>query len=530
MSKHLRVLLVEDSEDDAALLERALKKAGIQPAVERVETADAMKKALQKQEWDVVIADYVLPCFSGLDAINVLKKTGKDLPFIIVSGKIGEDTAVETMKAGAHDYIMKGNLARLLPAIEREIEEAKGRQKRRDAEEKLIHSHNELAHTTVALEKTNKQLRGEIEERHKAERQALEMKEHLQNVIDSASEIIISIDANKRITTWNKTAEITTGYKQKDVLNWSITKLALFENTQKLLDYIKYLSTETQHDYEDLVIITKNSVKKILRVSGSSIKEKQGSGVLFIGKDITREMEIHGKLLAGNSYLIPEKSNAVSVDLLVDLATSGYTGYLITRMDPDSIKSVVSSANIQIYHLGQDRGQGYDTITDLKMLLQKIKDICEKKKKAVILLERLDYLITKFSFEKVMDVLYEINDNITKNKCLLLLRIDPATIEKTQIALIENELQLLPSQKIEGLTIEDDVYDILRFIYEQNQNNAIVPIKKIMGRFKLAYSTVAKRLQVIETKGLIFTKKQGKTRTVTISDKGKTFIHKRQTV
>jgi predicted transcriptional regulator len=199
-------------------------------------------------------------------------------------------------------------------------------------------------------------------------------------------------------------------------------------------------------------------------------------------------------------------------------------------MDPDSIKSVISSANIQMYLLGQDRGEGYDTISDLRMLLQKIKEICEKKKNVVILLERLDYLINKFSFEKVMDVLYEINDHISKNKCLLFLRIDPATITKTQMALIENELQLLPSQKIEGLTIEDEVYDILRFIYEQNQNNAIVPIKKVMGRFKLAYSTVAKRLQVLEMKGLIFTKKQGKSRTVTISDKGKTFLHKRQTV
>ena len=128
------------------------------------------------------------------------------------------------------------------------MEEAKVRQKRREAEEKLVHTCNELADTTVQLEKTNKQLRGEIEERHKAEKQALEMKEHLQNVIDSASEVIISIDANKRITTWNKTAEIITGYKQKDVLNWSITKLTLFENTQKLLDLIKYLSTETQHE------------------------------------------------------------------------------------------------------------------------------------------------------------------------------------------------------------------------------------------------------------------------------------------
>ena len=156
--------------------------------------------------------------------------------------------------------------------------------------------------------------------------------------------------------------------------------------------------------------------------------------------------------------------------------------------------------------------------------------MCGKKKNAVILLERLDYLINKYSFDKVMDVLYDINDHVAKSKGLLLLRIDPTTIEKTQMALLENELLLLPSQKIEGLTIEDEVYDILRFIYEQNQNNAIVPIKKIMGRFKLAYSTVAKRLQVLETKGLAFTKKQGKSRTVMISDKGMTFIHKRQSL
>jgi len=530
MSKQLRLLLIEDSEDDATLLTRALKKSGVQSIVERVETEDAMKKALHKQGWDVVIADYVLPRFSGLDALTVLKKTQKDLPFIIVSGKIGEETAVEAMRAGAHDYIMKGNLIRLLPAIEREMAEALVRQKRRDAEEELRRSYHELADTTAQLEKTNKQLRDEIEERHRAETNALEMKEHLQNVIDSASEVIISIDANKRITTWNKTTEMVTGYKQKDVLNWSITKLALFENTQKLLDLIKNLSTETKHSFEDFVIITKNQSKKILRVTGSRIKgkEKQDSGILLIGRDITREMEMHGKLLAGNSYLIPDKSNTASFDLLIDLATSGYSGYLITRMTPESMKNVVSSTNIHMYLLGKDRGQGYETIINLQMLLQKIKDICVEKKDTVILLERLDYLINKFSFEKVMDVLYEINDLVAKNKCLLLLRIDPETLEKTQIALIENELQLLPSQKIEGLTIEDEVYDILRFIYEQNQNNAIVPIKKIMSRFTLAYSTVAKRLQVLVTKGLIFTKKQGKSRTVTISDKGKTFLHKRK--
>ena len=530
MIKQLRILLVEDSEDDAALLKRALKKGGIQPIIERVETAESMKKTLKKQEWDVVIADYVLPRFSGLEAIKVIKEIGYDLPFIIVSGKIGEDTAVDAMKAGAHDYIMKGNLARLIPAIEREIEESKIRQKEREAEEKLIQSYNELSEATLQLKKTNKQLRGEIEERQKAEQNALETKEHLQNVIDSASEVIIAVDANKRIMTWNKSAEMVIGYKQKDVMNWHIRKLALFENMQKLTDFMKNLTFENGQGFEDFVIITKNQIKKILRITGSIIteEEKHKGGILFIGRDITREMEIHGKLLAGNSYLIPEKSNTTAIDLLVDLATSGYAGSMITRMNPETIKSILSPANIQLYLLGQDHNRGYITIPSLQILFQKIKERCIKKNETVILLERLDYLINKFSFEKVMNTLYEINDLVTKNKCLLLIRIDPATLEKTQIAILQNEFQLLPSQKIEGLTIEDEVYDILRYIYEQNQNNAVVPIKKIMGKFTLAYSTVAKRLQILETKGLVFTKKQGKLRTVTISDKGKTFLHKRQ--
>jgi len=151
MNKQLNILLVEDSEDDAALLQRALKKSGVQPFIERVETEDAMKKALKKQDWNVIIADYVLPRFSGLAALAVLKDSRKDLPFIIVSGKIGEETAVEAMRAGAHDYIMKGNLVRLLPAIEREMEEAIVRQKRRSAEDELRHSYNELAETTAEL-------------------------------------------------------------------------------------------------------------------------------------------------------------------------------------------------------------------------------------------------------------------------------------------------------------------------------------------------------------------------------------------
>jgi signal transduction histidine kinase len=144
MPKPLKVLIVEDCEDDAVLTVRELRRGGLDVASERVDTAANMKVALSRQPWDVVIADYAMPHFSGLDALEVLKETRLDLPFIIVSGTIGEDVAVEAMQRGAHDYLMKGKLARLVPAVERELREAEVRKQQRQAEEDLRKAHDEL--------------------------------------------------------------------------------------------------------------------------------------------------------------------------------------------------------------------------------------------------------------------------------------------------------------------------------------------------------------------------------------------------
>ena len=142
--EHLRVLLVEDNEEDALLLMRALRRGGYNLHLERVETSRAMQAQLLQQQWDLVISDYSLPNFSAPLALEVLQKSGLDLPFIIVSGYIGEDAAVSAMKAGAHDYVMKDNLARLIPAVERELREAAIRhqnwlveEKRRESEQRF---------------------------------------------------------------------------------------------------------------------------------------------------------------------------------------------------------------------------------------------------------------------------------------------------------------------------------------------------------------------------------------------------------
>ncbi len=134
MGKPLRLLIVEDSEDDALLLLRELRRGGYDPESERVETAEAMQESLDRGGWDLVISDYVMPKFGGLQALALVRKNGLDLPFLIVSGNIGEDTAVNAMKAGAHDYILKGNLTRLTPAVERELGEAVMRRQRQQME------------------------------------------------------------------------------------------------------------------------------------------------------------------------------------------------------------------------------------------------------------------------------------------------------------------------------------------------------------------------------------------------------------
>jgi signal transduction histidine kinase len=137
MKPTLNVLLVEDFESDAALIEIELRRGGFEPNCTRVQTAGEMNRALAGGTWDAIICDYTLPHFSGVQALDYLHRTGLDIPFIIVSGTISEDTAVAAMKAGAHDYVMKDNMARLVPAVRRELHEAAQRRAFAEMQEQL---------------------------------------------------------------------------------------------------------------------------------------------------------------------------------------------------------------------------------------------------------------------------------------------------------------------------------------------------------------------------------------------------------
>ncbi len=140
MTRGLSLLLIEDSEDDAALILRELVGAGFTVDHERVDTEAGLRLALGRRHWEMVIGDYNMPGFSGIHALSVLREFEPEVPFLFVSGTIGEDQAVSAMKAGANDYVMKGNLKRLVPAIERELRESASRLERQRLEEQLRQS------------------------------------------------------------------------------------------------------------------------------------------------------------------------------------------------------------------------------------------------------------------------------------------------------------------------------------------------------------------------------------------------------
>ncbi|MBN2717072.1 MAG: response regulator [Deltaproteobacteria bacterium] len=190
MGVPLRVLMVEDREDDAVIIVRQLSKKGYDVRSERVENWTDMYERLTSAKWDLVLADYALPDFSAPEALALLKSEGVDIPFIIVSGTIDEQTAVAAMEAGAHDYVTKDNLIRLVPAIERELREARERRERKRSEEALRRS-----------------------------------EERFRTVVDASIDTLISVDMDGSISLFNQAATRMLKYQWTEVIGKSVDML-----------------------------------------------------------------------------------------------------------------------------------------------------------------------------------------------------------------------------------------------------------------------------------------------------------------
>ena len=265
MSDSLRILLVEDSEDDAILLMRELRRGGLSPEFERVDNSRDMGEALQEKEWDLVLADHNMPNFSAPAALKLMKDSGVELPFIIVSGSIGESVAVEAMKEGANDYIMKDNPTRLVPAIQRSLQEVDARRKRCQAE--------------AALEDSEEKFR---------------------TLFHNANDVIYlySMEAEERpgrFVEVNRVASEKLGYSRAELLRMSPLQLLGKRAREILCHNARGIMVNGHHTFE-AYFLTKKGGQIPFEVSSHVFSFKDYPVILSICRDITERKQAENEL------------------------------------------------------------------------------------------------------------------------------------------------------------------------------------------------------------------------------------------
>ena len=271
MVKLLHVLVVEDSENDAALVLEELRKEGYEPMAERVQTAEELRLALSRHTWDVILSDYVMPQFSGPDALKIVREKNADIPFIVISGVYGEEAAVSMMKAGANDYLVKNNLARLVPAVEREMESARARHARAQAEN---------------------------------------MARYLAMIVESSDDAIYGIKLDGTVVSWNRAAERVYGFRAGEIIGRNVSILYPDERLDELIDSMERIKRGDHVGHSETGRLRKGGRLVPISVTMSPMKNSDGkiSGASVIGRDITNrkreEME--------RTKLIQELTDALS--------------------------------------------------------------------------------------------------------------------------------------------------------------------------------------------------------------------------
>lgn len=250
MPRHIHVLIVEDSVDDTFFIVRELQRAGYEVEFERVENTTAMQDALAARPWDLIISDYRLPQFSGDAALELYRRSGQDAPFIMVSGAISEETAVELLKSGAHDYVNKHHLSRLGNAVDRELLAADERRLRREME----------SSTTF-----------------------------LASLVESCEDAIIGQKLDGTVVTWNVGSEELFGYTADEMIGRSISVLFPTGSLNELTECLGRIGRGERVPRMETVRLRKDGNRVEVAVTYSPVKDSTGRivGASVVSRDIT---------------------------------------------------------------------------------------------------------------------------------------------------------------------------------------------------------------------------------------------------
>lgn len=251
MSNPLRVLIVEDSVEDTFFVVRELQRGGFNFTFERVDSAATLQGALENGCWDLVISDYSMPQFSGEDALSIFQHHELDIPFIMVSGAMGEELAVQMLKAGAHNYVLKERLDRLTPAVKQELQSAQDR---------------------------------------RLQRQQQAVRSYLASIVENCGDAIIGTTLDGTVVTWNAGAEKLYGYTAIEMVGSPVSRLVPGYRPEELREWLERVQQGKQVEQLNTIRIRKNGTPVEVSVLISPIRDAQGAiiGASSVSRDISR--------------------------------------------------------------------------------------------------------------------------------------------------------------------------------------------------------------------------------------------------
>lgn len=482
----VKILIVEDESIVALALQEMIEQLGYNVVGNVLNGEEAIEKTMNLKP-DLILMDIRLK--GTIDGVETARKIRNkaDIPIIYLTAYGDEETVHRAKKTDPSAYIIK--------------------------------PFNELS------------LRSNIEivlHQQKLKEEILDTKNHLETIINNISDMLFCFNEKNRLTVFNAAAETITGYSQKELLNKTVDQLPFFQDHLEMEGLIQDIrKNHIKHSRDTVHIQSKSGKKKAISISSTSFvknAENNSFEIVILGREISPDVEILSNLSKGFSYLWYEKNNEAVFNILEHFKDLHYNCLIVSRMFSRGLGNNISIDGIEQCFLSELKEANANYLSDLDTLKEYIHTFCLNNANPLILIDRLEYFIVRFSFEKVMLKLFEITDLIRKSGGILILHMMPGLLNSGQQVILENEFAELPAYDLERVSIDIDSHKILNLLLVEKQKKHIVNYKILKDELFFSYPTITHKINALEKNGLVTVIRKGRTKIIEITWKGETLL------
>jgi|GEM_PF-5492435 len=352
--------------------------------------------------------------------------------------------------------------------------------------------------------------------------------DYLKNVIDESNNLIFMIDAVGNIAFWNKEAEDVTGVNSSKIVGRHFSSVDVFSKDTTLRRYLDSISQGFEDSIDEMFLrCSEGNIRhfKMKAIPLKGVSKDELMGIIFMAREFTSIGKRSGRLNKGDCVYVVDKNWKDSFNLVGDFVSDSKKGLVVTRKEKSKMIKI-NQFGCTALLLGDEVGLGGDS-DSLQRVSDKIEEFVSKNSNAIVLLDRVDYLISLFSFSEVMSLLYRLCSIIRSNEAVLVVRLNREIVDENEFALLVEELNSLPGEKIGSIEIDKTNLNILKLIMLKNDTNIAISFKDVGRELGISKVTVSKRIGMLLDFGLIVVNRKGKSKHIYITRKGKRFLEQR---